>query len=157
MVNMRLYTLRISLFWEVGAQNNTVFVLDDVTSNSMAIWQYFPTFPVTCTHLTALIADVPHDALTASSVFGHGHEASRSRLNTQLAVGGLSGGWAAEQFTVDEYIQVLNRKCIGFFRDQHIQVILGQAKPIDLHIRNKTRFRLLSGTWMDLRTANSQQ
>ena len=39
-------------------------------------------------------------------------------------------------------------------RDQHIQAILDQAKPT--HIRNKTRFRLLSGTWIDLRTAKSK-
>ena len=65
-------------------------------------------FAETCTHLTALIADVPDDALTASSSFREGINSSRSRLHTQDEGGhlDLDGAWVAQYNTLDQYIQV---------------------------------------------------
>ena len=60
----------------------------------------------TCTHLTALIADVPDDALTASSIYGNVVNAARSRLHTQRE-GDFAGAWAPSHSTVNEYIQVM--------------------------------------------------
>ena len=61
---------------------------------------------VTCAHLTALIADLPDDALTASSHYVNSVNAARSRLHTQR-VGDMNGAWAPRHSTVDEYIQVI--------------------------------------------------
>ena len=61
----------------------------------------------TCAQLSALIADVPDDDLTASSSHGSGAlDPPRSRLHTQHAAGVGAGAWSAQYITANEYIQV---------------------------------------------------